>query len=504
MANLQDKLADSLAELKGLQNSDGLAVIRSSDLSRTHLERLVRNGFLQEVMKGWYISSRPDSSPGDTTNWYTSFWYFVSAYAGFRFGKDWCLSPDQSLVFYSGNFSVPSQVIVRISKTQNNLVDLLHNTSILYYKSDLASPINNANQYGLNLYSLQEALIECSSGFFNTDSIAARTCLGLIGDSSDLLGRLIGKGQTTKAGRLAGAFRNIGNNEVADQIVYTMKSLGFDIRESDPFEHPNPLPDFRIRSPYAARLKLMWSSMRKVVLEYFPNSNKTHADISECMRYIDNQYKQDAYHSLSIEGYKVTDRLIEKVRGGNWNPDSDQSDEKQKDAMAARGYFQAFETVKRSIRRILEGANAADIVENDNRIWYTELFAPSVTAGILSPGDLAGYRTSRVYIKGSMHVPPNPDTVRDAMPVLFELLHDETDTGVQAVLGHFLFVYIHPYMDGNGRIGRFLMNTFLIAGGYDWIVIPVERRSEYMEALESASIQGDIAPFTKFIASFLT
>lgn len=72
MASLQEKLAASLKELKKLQNKNGFAVIKSSYLSRTHLERLLKNGFIQEVMKGWYISSRPDGVTGDTTNWYTS------------------------------------------------------------------------------------------------------------------------------------------------------------------------------------------------------------------------------------------------------------------------------------------------------------------------------------------------------------------------------------------------------------------------------------------------
>ncbi len=504
MATVQEKLADSLKELQKLQNKNGLAVVKSSDLTRIHLERLIKNGFLQEVMKGWYISSRPDSSSGDTTNWYTSFWYFVSIYANSRFGNDWCLSPDHSLSFYSGNLIVPTQVIVRVSIAQNNIVNLLHNTSILYFQSNLASPIHTEGQFNLNLYSLQEALIECSPNFFKTDSITARTCLSLIPDVSDLLRILIDKGQTKKAGRLAGAFRNIGNNEAADQIIDTMKSLGYDIRESDPFEDQTPISYTRITSPYVARLKLMWSSMREVVIKDFQKkTDHVHTDIEACMEYINAQYKQDAYHSLSIEGYKVTDDLIEKVRSGNWNPDTDQSDEQQKNAMAARGYFQAFETVKKSIKKILEGANAADVINNDLRTWYMELFAPSVAVGLLTPGDLAGYRTNQVYIRGSMHTPLNPDAVRDAMPILFELLKSEPDAKVRAILGHFMFVYIHPYMDGNGRIGRFLMNTLLISGGYDWIVIPVERRSEYMEALEKASVEGDITNFVKFIATLL-
>jgi len=102
-----------------------------------------------------------------------------------------------------------------------------------------------------------------------------------------------------------------------------------------------------------------------------------------------------------------------------------------------------------------------------------------------------------------MHVPPRAAVVRDAMPALFALLRDEQDPAVRVVLGHFMFVYIHPYMDGNGRMGRFLMNVMLASGGYPWVVIPVEERSHYMTALESASANHDIAPFTTFLSNLV-
>lgn len=59
------------------------------------------------------------------------------------------------------------------------------------------------------------------------------------------------------------------------------------------------------------------------------------------------------------------------------------------------------------------------------------------------------------------------------MPCGFELLSEQQEPAVRVVLGHFIFVY--PYFDGNGRMGRFLMNVSLASGGCPWTVIPVER-----------------------------
>ena len=100
-----------------------------------------------------------------------------------------------------------------------------------------------------------------------------------------------------------------------------------------------------------------------------------------------------------------------------------------------------------------------------------------------------------------MHTPLKPDALRDAMTTLFELLKGESEASGRAVLGHFILTYIHPHMDGNGRIGRFLMNTMLASGGYDWLIIPVERRDEYMVSLEKASVESNIVPFVKFLSS---
>jgi hypothetical protein len=261
----------------------------------------------------------------------------------------------------------------------------------------------------------------------------------------------------------------------------------------------------REASPYAGRIRLMWQQMRGSVIEDFPAPLGRPSDPDAYLKHVQDVYVTDAYHSLSIEGYRVSPALIDRVRSGTWNPDANEQAGEHRNALAARGYWQAFQAVQKSLAKVLDGANpgAGAVAEEDHSSWYRGLFAPSVTAGLLRAADLAGYRDAPVYIRSSMHVPANCDAVRDAMPVFFEMLTQEAEPSVRVVLGHFIFVYIHPYIDGNGRIGRFLMNVMLASGGYPWTIVPLERRDAYMTVLEDASVRQNIVPFADFLAELV-
>jgi Fic/DOC family len=499
MATPQQKLADSLEALAALQKRGAVAV-RSSKFSRIHRERLVKGGFLQKVMKGWYIPSRPDESRGESTTWYASFWDFCAAYLTVRFNEKWSLSPEQSLFIHTGNRAVPRQLLVRSPRARNQVTALAHDTSLLEVRAPLPSKGQEVTVDGLRLFSLPAALVAAGPGFFTRNVTEARTALAMVRDVSDVLAILLAGGHSVVAGRLAGAFRNIGRNKNAGEIIQAMRAAGYDVRESDPFQSPAPFTrPPRALSPYVIRMRLSWRQMREIVLETFPRAPGIPKDTGAYLKAVDEICVEDAYHSLSIEGYRVSRELIERIRRGVWNPDEDASDRQQRDAMAAKGYYEAFQVVKGSVRQVLNGANAGKVFERDRGAWYRGLFSPSVGAGILSAADLAGYRSGQVYIRRSKHVPPKPEAVRDTMPELVELLRAEPEAGVRAVLGHFMFVYIHPYMDGNGRMGRFLMNLMLASGGYPWTVVPVERRDDYLKTLETASVGQNVRPFSEFL-----
>jgi hypothetical protein len=504
MAAPADKLAESLDVLQALQDR-GRVAIRASDLSRTHRERLLASGFIREVMKGWYIPSRPDEPEGESTAWYASFWSFCAAYLDERFGDQWCLSPEQSISLHTGDWTVPRQLLARSPRGGNKPTALLYGTSVFDVRLNMPPPRDAEVRDGMRVFTLPAALISCAPSQFAAHSASIRAALAMVRDASDVLVRLLEGGHSKVAGRLAGAFRNIGRDKVADDIVGAMQSAGYTISVTDPFENKSPLVfTARETSPYVNRLRMMWTTMREVVLKTFPASPGLTADAAEYLHHVQEIYVADAYNSLSIEGYKVTAELIERVRSGTWNPDAVKGDREHRDALAARGYWQAFQTVKHSITKVLKRENAGAVADSDHATWYRELFGPSVTAGILEAGDLAGYRNGPVYIRRSMHVPPREEAVRDLMPAFFDLLHQESEAAVRVVLGHFAFVYIHPYYDGNGRMGRFLMNLMMASGGYPWTIVPLERRADYMSALEAASVGQDIKKFSTFLAELVS
>jgi len=504
MATPGEKLADSLKELRQLQDDENIVAIKSSEISRTHRERLSKNGFLKKVSKGWYIVTNPGDRQGDSTSWYTSYWNFCSRYLEDKYKSEYCISPEQSLSLHVGNTVVPEQLITKSPKGPNKVIPLLHDTSLLELKAELPNNSKLDIINGVRVFNLEHSLVNIQPVMFKTNVIDVKSALCLIKDASQILAPLLDGAHTRPAGRLAGAFRNIGQSKIADEIINTMRSLDHDVRETNPFEDEISTKLLHlIKSPFVNRVNLMWTEYRETVIKHFPKVPDQPINVKDYLESVDQIYTTDAYHSLSIERYKVSAELIELVSTGNWDIEGNEDHKELRNAMAARGYYETTQAVKQSIQKIMNGTNAGAVVDQDHSTWYRALFAPSVTAGICKPSDLAGYRNRPVFISNSRHVPMNAEAVRDVIPAFFELLTKEEHAGVRIVLGHFFFVYIHPYIDGNGRIARFMMNTMLASGNYPWTVIPVERRTDYMRALEEASVNGNIEPFTFFISELV-
>ncbi|HET7229955.1 MAG TPA: Fic family protein [Longimicrobium sp.] len=206
---------------------------------------------------------------------------------------------------------------------------------------------------------------------------------------------------------------------------------------------------------------------------------------------------EDTYHSTTIEGYRITRDDVRAVEEGVQQ--RGKSPEEIERLMALQGYAQAFERTLELIGDA-EVPAGARISEGDLLDLHLELWSPSIDAGILSASDLRGWRRDPVYIRGSDHVPPSPAKLPTLMRVLVDDLNGlEAGPIVRAVVAHWGFVHLHPFMDGNGRVSRLLMNWVLGAGGIPWTTIRAEERDRYFGALETAHIREDYAPFAEFI-----
>lgn len=494
-------LANALERIRQAAKND---VIRTSGISRTDRERAQAAGWLHPVINGWYlVGSEAAAQAGSTMLWYSHFWQFVRRYLEVRFGDGYCLNAEASLDLQVGSTTVPRQLIVMTKKGGATTVQLLEGTSLQTYPDPNNLPKETVELNGIRIMPLPLALCRVMPQYFRANPVNAEIALHMVTES-DLSRALITGRNTRAASRLMGAYRFLGNINRAQRIKNDMLPGVTRISPVNPFKTERPLLGnlLRVRSPQVARLAALWEKMRPKVFEvaenHFPpvegpvNAEKYLADLEDI-------YQHDAYNSLSIEGYRVTPEIIERVRTGDWDPDREE-DREHVAAMAAKGYFEAFKRVKQSVQDVLQNNNAAAVAQASLQEWYRALFSASVQAGILEAAELAGYRNRPVYIRGSVHVPPPHVALMDCMESYFDLLEKEDSAAVRAVLGHFIFVFIHPYTDGNGRLGRFLMNLMLASGGYPWTVIRLTRRKEYMSALEQASANQNIEPFAKFIA----
>lgn len=113
------------------------------------------------------------------------------------------------------------------------------------------------------------------------------------------------------------------------------------------------------------------------------------------------------------------------------------------------------------------------------------------------------YRTVNVVISGAVHRPPEHVKLGEEMAA-FIRWYETTAGGLhpveRAARVHADLMRIHPFSDGNGRIGRLLMGFELMKAGFPPAVLPVEKRSAYYDALDVAETRGDYAPFLALIA----
>ena len=143
-----------------------------------------------------------------------------------------------------------------------------------------------------------------------------------------------------------------------------------------------------------------------------------------------------------------------------------------------------------------------DLVKDKEPVteWNIKNIHQLVLKGI-DDANAGKYREENVKIKGAVHIPPDYLIVPELMEKLIISYEDwkKYHAIIRAVLLHGELVKIHPFVDGNGRTSRLVMNLSLMKSGYLPVIIKKEKRLEYYNALDKAHTTGDYTDFVKLV-----
>jgi Fic family protein len=116
------------------------------------------------------------------------------------------------------------------------------------------------------------------------------------------------------------------------------------------------------------------------------------------------------------------------------------------------------------------------------------------------------YRKKQVFITGTEFIPPAPEKIRTSMHDFIEeipVIKQQNNPVVYAALLHLKLVTIHPFVDGNGRCARLLMNLALMQAGYPITIIPPVVRTDYINAIKIYQTTSNQEPFIAVIATMV-
>ncbi len=160
------------------------------------------------------------------------------------------------------------------------------------------------------------------------------------------------------------------------------------------------------------------------------------------------------------------------------------------DTLEALGHSEAYDFM---LERAGKGSLSEYEIKNIHKLFYYHI--DNRNAGL--------YRNEKVIITGTSFLPPSSEDVPDEMKMYvksLEYMIGKEHTVTAASFAHREFVRIHPFIDGNGRTARLLMNLVLFNAGYPITVIPPVLRSEYITLLKIGHESGNYSKFDLFIA----
>lgn len=207
---------------------------------------------------------------------------------------------------------------------------------------------------------------------------------------------------------------------------------------------------------------------------------------SALRRVMEETYYHHIYHTVAIEGSTLTLSEIRHIIETRYAVPG-KSLQEQNEAI---GVDAAMKYINTTLLSRAGTITVGDILEIHRRVL-----------GYVDPVEGGRLRTSQVFV--GHHIPPHPQDLQRHMQELAQWLNSEEALQLHpveyAALAHYKLVYVHPFVDGNGRTSRLLMNLVLMQARYPPVTIRKEQRAEYYAALDTAN-EGDVRPFIRFIA----
>ncbi|XP_051923744.1 protein adenylyltransferase FICD [Hippocampus zosterae] len=207
---------------------------------------------------------------------------------------------------------------------------------------------------------------------------------------------------------------------------------------------------------------------------------------SALRRVMEETYYHHIYHTVAIEGSTLTLSEIRHIIETRYAVPG-KSLQEQNEAI---GVDAAMKYINTTLLSRTGTMSVSDILEIHRRVL-----------GYVDPVEGGRLRTNQVFV--GHHIPPHPQDLQRHMQELVQWLNSDEALQLHpveyAALAHYKLVYVHPFVDGNGRTSRLLMNLVLMQARYPPITIRKEQRAEYYAALDTAN-EGDVRPFIRFIA----
>ncbi|XP_037115636.1 protein adenylyltransferase FICD [Syngnathus acus] len=207
---------------------------------------------------------------------------------------------------------------------------------------------------------------------------------------------------------------------------------------------------------------------------------------SALRRVMEETYYHHIYHTVAIEGSTLTLSEIRHIIETRYAVPG-KSLQEQNEAI---GVDAAMKYINTTLLSRMGTIKVSDILEIHKRVL-----------GYVDPVEGGCLRTNQVFV--GHHIPPHPQDLQRHMQELVQWLNSDEALQLHpveyAALAHYKLVYVHPFVDGNGRTSRLLMNLVLMQARYPPITIRKEQRAEYYAALDTAN-EGDVRPFIRFIA----